>query len=288
MKRFLCLAVLLGISVMGRAQGSSLAAQDDAAQAAYGASWADGTNGGSGYGPWKQQTLTGEGESHAGFYIVVATDHPDLKGAAKDGKAFGFYANGTGYEIASAFRPFARPVAVGQLFVVSFQVGPFEKKFATDSPSGGSVGITLRSGNEANSTDDYNKGARFEFGTYAGSPNYQIYDGEENHDTGVPFSDGGVKLKFTLVTADTYNLEVTTLADQKMQTLAGRKLGGTAGGQIESFCLFDRNWEKNDAYFNDFEVGNSSGADSPAASPSPTASATPIVPPAPGTTPGGL
>lgn len=295
MKRFLGLAIFLRISWAAQGQDSAPLGQDDAAQPAYSSAWADASNGGTGYGPWKQQTLTGEGESHAGFYIAAAADHGDLKGAAKDGKAFGLYANGTAYEIASVFRSFSKPIASAQSFVVSFEVGPFEKKFATDAPGSGSVGVTLRTGNEANSTDDYNKGARFEFGTYAGTPNYQIYDGEENHDTGIPFSDGGVKLKFTLVTADTYDLDVTTLGDQKTKTLSGRKLAGTAGGSIDSFCLFDRNWEKNDAYFNDFQVvaaaeAASTPASSPDASPSaaPAASATPVPPPAPGSTPGGL
>jgi hypothetical protein len=221
------------------------------------------------------QTLTGSGNSNAGFYVANAGDHPDLKGSAKEGKAFGLYANGVNFESATAFRTFSKPVEVGQSVGVTFETGVFEKKFDVDSAAAGSVGITLRSGTAGNGIDDYNKGARFEFGVYAGTANYQIYDGQDDHDTGIAFIPGGVKLKFTLTGADTYDLEVTTLADQKTKTLSGRKLGGTAAGTIDSLCIFDRNWEKNDAYFNDLLV--SPAAPAPSASPSPAATPAKIV-----------
>lgn len=274
-------------------------AQDDAGQQAYSAGWSNGSNGGGGFAAWNFQTLTGSGNSNAGFYIATASDHPDLKGAAKDGKAFGLYANGISFESAVGFRPFSTSVAVGQSVSVMLQTGVFERKFDTDSDATGSVGITLRTGTAGSTIEDYNKGSRFEFGTYVGVVDYQIYDGQDDHDTGVLFDDGGVKLKFTLTGPDTYDLEITTLADQKTKTLTGRKLAGPAGGTIDSLCIFDRNWEKNDAYFNELEVlpaAAASGSPSPAGSPSPSAtpsaspaaSATPAGAPVPGVTPAGL
>jgi hypothetical protein len=279
-------------------------AQDDARQAAYGAEWTNGSNGGSGFTAWNQQMLTGSGNSNAGFYIASVGDHPDLKGATKNGKAFGLYANGINFEVASAFRGFSAPVAVGQSVSITWQTGVFERKFDVDSDAAGSVGFTLRTGNAGSGVDDYNKGARFEFGVYAGLVDYQIYDGQDDHDSGVLFDDGGVKLKFTLTGPDTYDLDITTLADQKTKTLKARKLGGAAGGTVDSLCIFDRNWEKNDAYFNDIEVlpaaapaaattvspsptaspaASAEPSSSPVASPSPAAGA-----PIPGVTPAGL
>ena len=102
--------------------------------------------------------------------------------------------------------------------------------------------------------DDYNKGVRFEFGFYEGQGNYQVYDGEEKHDTGVAFTDAGLSVTFTLVTADTYALEITTLADKKTTKLSGRKLAGTAAGALDSFSIFNRDGEKSDAFFNGFQV----------------------------------
>ena len=270
-------------------------AQDDATQPAYSGGWTNASNGGSGFAGWNFQTLSGTGDSYAGFYIVSASDHPDLKGAAKDGKAFALFANGVNFESATAFRAFTTPLAVGQSVSVTWQTGVFEKKFDVDSDIQGSVGIALRTGTAASGIDDYNVGARFEFGTYKDVANYQVYDGQEDHDTGVPFSDGGVRLKFTLTAPDLYDLEITTLADQKTTTLSGRKLAGAAGGSINSLCLFDRNWEKNDAYFNDLEVlpagaasASPSHADSPTSAASPAPGASSAGTPVPGVTPPGL
>lgn len=230
-------------------------AQDDASQSAYSSEWKSGSNGGSGFGPWTQQTLTSGDPSNAGFYIATQENNADLNGIAVGGKAFGMFANGVSFEVASAFRAFSKPLGVGESFSFTMEHDRFEKKFDSDSSAAGAIGITLRTGDQAGSIEDYNKNARFEFGIYGGQANYQIYDGEENHDTGVPFTDAGLSIKFTLLTADTYDLEITTLADKKTTKLSNRKLGGASGGSLDSFCIFDRNGEKADAYFNSFAVG---------------------------------
>ncbi len=129
---------------------------------------------------------------------------------------------------------------------------PIEQKGDSDSPAAGAIGLTLRNGNTSDSHDDYNKNARFEIINLKGSTNYQIYDGESGHDSGVAFSEGGIAVKVTLTGADTYDLEITRLVDKKVTKLKGRKLAGS--GTIESLCVFDRNGEKADAFFNKFEV----------------------------------
>lgn len=102
--------------------------------------------------------------------------------------------------------------------------------------------------------DDYKSGARVEFSAVAGKKNYQAVDGGSDADTGVPVTDSGVSVSITLTDADTYDLEITTLGDKKTTTLKGRKLAGSSGGSIESFCITNRNGEKSDGFFNGFQI----------------------------------
>ncbi len=228
-------------------------AEDDASQGAYNNGWESGANGGGGFDGWTLRTASGEGESHAGFFIAQAAGQPELQGAAMRGKALGLYANGTGFESAVAFRTLKKPLPVGDSFSLMLESADIQKKFDSDDEATGSVGFTLRSGTAAESADDYNAGARFEFGHYEGQANYQIYDGEENHDSGVAVSDRGVTVTVTLVDKDHYDLEVTT-PDKKTTKLGKRKLGGTAGAAIESLALFNRDGERSDAFFNGLQI----------------------------------
>jgi len=251
------LSLLFLLSVLPLRADDQILAEDDASDPAYRGGWKT-ESGGSGFGNWTLQSQKAEGaESYAGFFVADSTStgsNPDSAAIALEGKAFGMFANGSGFEIASAFRPLKRPLAVGQTFSFLIKYGEFVKKTDKDDFAGGSVGITLRSGTASSSVEDYNKGARFEFGAYAGKPNYQIYDGEKTQDTGIPLTNGGLTVSVTVVTADTYDIEVTSFEDKKKTTLKGRKFGGTAGELIESFCIFDRNGEKNDAFFNGFQI----------------------------------
>ena len=230
--------------------------QDDASQEDYKPGWSSGKNGGNGFGKWNLQAQTGSGEhSHAGFYVASTSDKSDLNGIAEDGKAFGEYANGTAFEVAAAFRAFDRPLQVGQSFSILMEHGQFVRKFGTDSPETGSCGLTLlKDAGAATSTDDYNKGSRFEFGYFQAEAAYVIYDGDGKTKLDIPFTDAGLAVSVTLLTADTYNLEVTVLSPKKTYHFDGRKLAGTSGDPIGGFCLFDRNGETYDVFFNGFQV----------------------------------
>ena len=81
-----------------------------------------------------------------------------------------------------------------------------------------------------------------------------IYDGEDKKVLDIPLNEAGLAITFTLTGADTYNVEITDLSNKKTTDLKDRKLGGSAGSEIGSFCIFDRNGEKNDAYFNGFQI----------------------------------
>jgi hypothetical protein len=227
-------------------------AEDDASKAEYGGGWDSGKNGGNGFGTWQMQS-EGSGENrHAGFYIATTENNKDLNGIAKEGKAFGIFANGAGFEQAVAYRTLIKPLEAGDSFSFMLENGRFEKKFEKDESGGGAVGLVLRSGNSNSSPSDYNAAAMFEFGYYQGNDNYQIYDGSKSSDSGVPFTDAGLTITVTLTGSDSYDLEIQSMSDKKLTKLPGRKF--SSSGAIESFALFNRNSEKNDVYFNQFQV----------------------------------
>jgi len=232
---------------------STVTAEDDASNSAYGNQWDNSKNGGSGFGNWSLTTEGNDNDRHSGFYIADSKLKPDLNGIAKNDKAFGMFANGPGFEQAVGYRAFDKPLKAGDSFSFMMENGTFEKKFDKDDPTPGSVGLTLRTSNANSSVADYNKDAVFEFG-YNGKDNYQIYDrsGADKADSGVPFTDSGISVTVTVTGPDTYDLEIQTLKDKKLTKLPGRKF--SAGGSIQSFAIFDRNGETNDAYFNQFQV----------------------------------
>ena len=231
-------------------------AEDDAAHSGYGGSWGNDKNGGSGFAAW---ITTSEGtgtDQHAGFFIADTSSNADLNGIAKDGKAFGLFANGSGFEQAVAFRAFNKPLEIGDSFSFMMETGGFEKKSDKDTAGGGAIGLVLRSGTASSSPGDYNKGAMFEFGHYEGTTNYQIHDGTQNPDSGVAFNDSGVIVTVTVTGSDTYDLEIQTAKDKNLTKLPGRKFASS--GSIESMAVFNRNGEKYDAYFNGFQVSRES------------------------------
>ena len=262
MKAFplLFVSLLLGLS-SARSSDRINVAEDEATHSAYNAGWQSGKNSGTGFGSWLFQTAGGVGsDSHCGFFIATSTAQPDLENAAPSGKAFGMFANGVDFEVACAFRAFDTPLAVGDSFSLLMECGEFVKKFETDDPRPGVVGFSLRTGNAADSWDDFQNGARLQFGFYQGEGNYQIYDGEADHDSGVPFTTGGVSVTVTLVTPDTYDLEITQLDTKETKKLTGRKLAGDAGTPIESFAIYNQDGETSDAYFNGFQVSRVASA----------------------------
>jgi hypothetical protein len=247
---FLVIMALLWAASASAQEPPTPAAKDDAGQSVYNAGWKDA--GGTGFGDWKFQESHGPTDSFAGHFLANTGENPEMAAIAPNGKAFGLYANGSEFESAAAFRAFSSPLPVGSSFSFQMMNGVIEQKGATDNPGAGSIGLTLRNGDAADAPDDYNKGARFEIIHLKGEANYQLYDGEASHDSGVAYSDKGLTVKVTLADADSYDLEITRLADNQMTKLPGRKLGGS--GTIDSFCIFDRNGEKADGFFNNFEV----------------------------------
>jgi len=254
------LVLLAGVCLASGSDRVNLA-EDDAAHSAYNGGWASDKNAGAGFGAWQLISVGGAGlDSHVGYFIASASAQGDIEGVAPAGKAFGMYANGVSFEVAAAYRTLAAPLAVGDAFSLMMESSEFIRKFATDDDRLGIVGFSLRTGTTAETTDDFQVNARMQFGHYEGEPNYQVYDGEDDHDTGVPVTDKGVAVTVTLVTPDTYDLEITQLETKETKKLAGRKLAGDAGSPIESFAIFDQDSETGDAYFNGFQVSRPADA----------------------------
>lgn len=250
--KLLVVAVLLSFANLHAE--STVIAEDDASQSAYGGQWDNSKNGGNGFNNWSLTTEGNDNERHSGFFIANTKDNQDLNGIVKNDKAFGLFANGPGFEQAVGYRAFNKPLQAGDSFSFMMDNGTFEKKFDKDDLTPGSIGLTLRTSNSNSSVADYNKDAVFEFGYYNGKDNYQIYDGSgaDRVDSGVPFNDAGVSVTVTITGPDTYDLEIQTLNDKKVTKLPGRKL--SSAGSIQSFAIFDRNGEKSDAFFNQFQV----------------------------------
>jgi hypothetical protein len=254
--RRLVLVLLIAVASPTFAE-SNIVAEDDASESAYGSTqWDNSKNGGHGFSNWTLTVESKGDKSFAGFYIGDSSINPAFEPIAKNKRAFGAFANGVGFEQAVAYRGFEKPLKAGDSFSFMMENGTFEKKGDEDDPTPGSIGLTLRTGNSNSSVADYNKDVVFEFGYYQGKSNYQIYDGTENSDSGVALADGGVSATVTITGSDTYDLEIQTVKDKKLTKLPGRKLKNSS--PIQSFAIFDRNGEKNDAFFNQFQVAHES------------------------------
>ena len=117
----LCLTLIFGLV---RADQVNVA-EDDASQGAC----ESGKNSGSGFGEWKLMTEGNDDNRHSGFFVATSDNNKDLNGIAKNGKAWGLFANGTGFEQAVAFRAFSEPLATGDSFSFLMENGKIEKKF---------------------------------------------------------------------------------------------------------------------------------------------------------------
>ncbi len=235
-------------------------AEDDASASAYNDGWNSDQNGGTGFRGWIHRSNSGDGQSgdsHAGFFIGNVSDHPDLDHAAMRDKVFGMFANGVGYEAAVAFRTFDEPLQVGDAFSLLIEGDEIVPKFETDVSDPGQVGFTLRAGTGSEAWEEFDSEARFRFVIEEGNGNYQIFDGEDDSDSGVLVTPQGAAVTVLLVTADTYDLEITDLGTGETTKLPGRKLAGEAESPIQSFAIFDIDGERADVYFNGFQVSRS-------------------------------
>src|SRR6266849_8304852 len=122
----LCVLTILFLLPFVRADQTNVA-EDDASQEAYNGGFDNGKNGGSGFGEWKM-TIEGNDENrNSGFFVATTDNNKDLNGIAKNGKAWGLFANGTGFEQAVAYRSLKEPLAAGDSFSFMMENGKIEK-----------------------------------------------------------------------------------------------------------------------------------------------------------------
>ena len=238
---------------------------DNAADPAYSCGWimpivawngsiyTNGITGGTGFGPWKLTATGVIGSSSNGFYIGSSTNNASrsLPGIDVNNQSWAIYASSNNF--AAAYRAFANgPLPVGGTFQIDLDNGFID----TNS----SVGLVIRNGNVSSSPSDFEAGARFEFVLIGGdsSNSYKIVDAQGLQNIGVPFTDTGLHLVFTLNTTNTYTLLTIDNASNKTNTFAGA-LTGPAGSTLDSIALYNLNagvGAAHDCFFNSLAVVN--------------------------------
>ncbi|MEM7629305.1 MAG: hypothetical protein AAF356_07770 [Planctomycetota bacterium] len=245
-----------GVAALALAAGVASAqviAFDTADDSAYDAGWADGSNGGFGYGGWSFQTEANGG--FAGRFLAGAGGGAS-NSVNGSGRAWALFANnGPGLERSTAFRGI-NASSLGQAGT-SLEITLEHGGIAT----GGLVGVSLRTGNVAASAGDYSADALTQFYFEGGDGNYTVADAGGETDTGAGFTFDGVRVRFVFTGGGMFNLEVdrffSETGDFDTITTTGLSLAGA--GPIESIAVFnddggDAGGLNDDAYFNNLTV----------------------------------
>ncbi|MBL7794813.1 MAG: T9SS type A sorting domain-containing protein [Saprospiraceae bacterium] len=209
-----------------------------ASAAVYDNGWTSGDDDGDGFGAW---TLSNSGPN-TGYFVFTSTSNGDGNNNGDNdidtgGRAWGMYANSG--NVSNAVRPFDTPLTPGSTFAIDMDNGWIE--------SGGTVGFGLRDALGNN---------RMEFYFRAGQANYKVNDNAGETDTGLGFTDEGLNIEFTLLTATTYELVVTRLTGGSY-THNGTLMNPGGGQPIAQVRLFNANAgfdSPRNAYFNSMEV----------------------------------
>jgi hypothetical protein len=191
---------IIGALALANATWAANPASDDASDPAYGAGWLNGSNGGTGFGPWQLSTFG----TIAGHFIGHSTQNADglddgnVNGTANDNDittftgpgqpvAWGMYADVGGNQ-AQAIRPFTGgPLTSGQIFSINFDNGYIE-------PGGRIIVGLLDSGNTP----------VFQVLFTGGSANYDYIDGSGLFTTGMGYGDEGLNLTVQMTGATSY------------------------------------------------------------------------------------
>jgi hypothetical protein len=222
---------------------------DDASQLAYAGGWFYGDNGGFGFGPWVFTGTGGINSQWNGFYIGSSTNNGGGEGPGIDvnGVSWGIYANNGNY--AAAYRAIGySPLQVGQSFSFSMDNGYIDTSRY--------IGFVLRNGDATDGPFDYTTGWRFQFVFFGGGDDYQIYDNSGQQDSGIFFTDTGLRFVFKLTAADTYSLQVINNSSGATNSYTGT-LNGTPGSAINSIAVFNFSAGASpagDCFFNSFKI----------------------------------
>lgn len=220
--------VLLAAVAIGPMIGHSLRAAvigaDTAAHSAYNGGWTNGSNGGSGFGPW---ALTPQPNSNnAGFFIGSSANNGDGGGNAPppsdidtSGESWGLYANSG--QTGAAVRPLTGALALNQSIRFDYDNGWID--------NGGTVGFSFLAGGEE----------RLGLTFVGGEQNYFVQDASGPVDTGIGFTDEGMQIEFAPISTDRYAISIAPRGGAPV-VLRG-DLAGTAGSDIDSIRFFNTN-----------------------------------------------
>jgi Bacterial Ig-like domain (group 3)/SprB repeat len=232
------------LAVFAPGAHAAATATDDACQSAYSTTWATGNNGGTGWGGGWTMSLSG---GNGGTYVGSSQNNAGGGGTGINtgcGNSWGIYANSSGTE--NAVRTFATAngsasLQPGQSFQIDMDSG-----YDNSSDSGG---FDLQTSGPV---------TRLEFVHRSGQANYEVNDSAGFTSTGVGWTGGGLTVKVTLLTADTYTIAITPKGGSTT-TLTGRTLAGTSGTGMSQVRIFRYNNESSpggngDYFFNSMSI----------------------------------
>ena len=142
----------------------------------------------------------------------------------------------------------AQSLQVGQSITVTLSAS------GSNGIKGNSIGFSFNNGTANSATTNYNTGGRFEYSFTGGDSSAAIYAGSGKQTTGLPNLtdfEGGLTYTFTLVSTDEFNFSVSGGTTYNVGTL-----GGSTAATIDSFSLFNRGYNNNDAAFSNISVSN--------------------------------
>jgi hypothetical protein len=247
-----------------------ISAEDEAFYEAYTDGWQTGDWSGRGFKGWQlfapDYGATSE-EQYAGFFIAEKDQEDDLIATAREGRAFGIFANGTGFEETAAFRAFERPLSVGDVFSLRFEFDGFGTKFERDAGGISSVGIALLHSETANDLSELSEGRALTVAIIKGLSTYQILDASGRFNTRVFLDQTGVEVGVTAGEAGQYDLQITTLSNQVLHSFPNRQMNlpssedeeSPMDASLKSFALFNLNGGANNAYFGAFQISRQEG-----------------------------
>ena len=179
-------ANLLRISGTNSSANPNAASRDHATNSTYTGLgiWISGQNGGQGWGGGWQL----EGGTSAGHFLASAAF---LANVSIGTNAWGLWANNGG--ISSAIRPLAGKLNVGDVLRVKYDNNWID----TDASTG--IGLQNRFGQNL-----------VEFLFIGGGTNYLVNDATTGRNTGIPWTDQGLQLRFELLSETHYELQVGT------------------------------------------------------------------------------
>ena len=222
-------------------QNQDVCGADNAGNATYNSGWSNGSNGGNNFGPWMLSTQNNNA-STGGHFIASSTGNGDGDSNSDGdidtgGRAFGMYANSG--DVSNAVRNFVQLLTPGTVFSLQMDNGWIE--------SGGTVGFGLQNASGENLLEFYFR---------AGESDYKYNDASNEQGTGLGFTDEGLNIEITLLTATTYAIIATRLDGGSFSTTGTLK--NPAGGQdMARFRVFNANAGPDaprNAYFNRFSV----------------------------------